>query len=156
MREETRTALISLTDQGYIEVQIKPKVIVNADDADESVESILRLAGDRKRLLLIRGTGRSLIEKSAIKVFMDDKAAKRTLAAALYVDSRAGSLIGNIVIKKLKKDGIAMPVEIFSDESRAKNWLAEQRDHFHLDGFNSMIATAVRDDLAAVSGVHRL
>jgi hypothetical protein len=123
MREETRTAQIELTTEGMIQVRIKPRVMVTAADARESVDAMLRLAGSQRRLVLIHGTGSSLIEKAACREFLGNRIAEKTLAAALNVESRPGRIVGSLVIKKLKQEGISMPVKVFGQSEEAVDWL---------------------------------
>jgi len=146
MNLETRIANIYLEEMGYVNVEVKNESLITSEDVFNLVESIIKVAGDRRRLILINGASEELLNKQKLPKFLSQRLEKFALAIAVVEKSIFKRLLSRSSLKQIEYQTINTPIEIFTNDMQAKTWLAEQRDMYHLDGYHSAIEQFIPED----------
>jgi hypothetical protein len=122
---ETRTAVITLSEDGLVIVRIREDVYQTLEDAKTNVAVALVQTGGSRRPLLVDIRRAQPLEAEARHHYSGRRLASGFLAMALLVeDSPLGRMMGNIY---LRGAGTGIPTRLFADESRAVQWLIQHR-----------------------------
>ena len=116
----TRTAKISLENEGYIKIQMLPDVIVDAEDALDNLLVIKNLSGGEKMLKLIDARGKWSMTSEARNVSKKNFLPETTIARAYVIDSFLTKLMLNFLMSFSEKK---VPEEFFNHEEEAIIWL---------------------------------
>ena len=116
----TRTAKISLEEEGYIKIKIMPGNVVEAVDALDNMLVIKNLSAGKKMLKLVDARGKWSMTGEARKVSTKNFSHETTLARAYIVDSFLTKVMFNFLRSFSEKK---VPEEFFNHEEEAVTWL---------------------------------
>ncbi|MBL4735581.1 MAG: hypothetical protein JKY18_09645 [Flavobacteriales bacterium] len=121
---ELRTARICLRDDGIISVHVKDDVDIVLEDSRETFEVVKRLAGGKKKpVLVLTGSG-GTITNEVRKFSASKEAGEPTLAEAIVAKSLVHKLVVNFLIRFAN---MGRPMKLFTNEREAVLWLNEMR-----------------------------
>lgn len=116
----TRTAKISLEEEGYLKIVMLPDVIVDAEDALDNLLVIKNLSRGNKTLKLIDVRGNWSMTSEAKTVSKKHFSSETTLARAYIVDSFLTKVMFGFLRSFAEKK---VPEEFFNHEEEALAWL---------------------------------
>lgn len=116
----TRTARISLEEEGYIKIKMLPGNVVDAEDALDNMLVIKNLSGSKKMPKLIDARGNWSMTPEAKKVSSKNFRPETTLARAYIIDSFLTKVMLNFLRSFSEKE---VPEEFFNSEEEAVTWL---------------------------------
>ena len=118
---ETRTAHITLGDDGILIVRIRKGAKQVPADARENLTAALAARANRRRPLLVDITGSQPLDTETRHLYMGELLAEGFTALGLLVEaSPLGRMMGNVYFR-VARPGI--PVHLFTDEPSAIAWL---------------------------------
>jgi hypothetical protein len=122
---KTATAQIALHDNGLLIVRIRHGAHQSLADATENLGLAVAETAGRRRPLLIDIRGALPLDAEARHHYSGQKLAEAFSALALLVEaSPFGRMMGNVYLR-IARPGI--PTQLFSDETRALEWLTGYR-----------------------------
>jgi hypothetical protein len=122
---DTRTAHISLNEDGVVLVRIRSGARQSVTDAIENLAHAVTATGGQRRPLLIDIRGAQPLAADVRREYSGSTVAQTFSALALLVDaSPLGRMMGNVYLKVAR---LAMPTQLFIDEGLALEWL--ERHH---------------------------
>lgn len=89
------------------------------DDARDAVAVTWRVAGERRRPVVVDSRGVRMQSRAARQYFMSAEVAAKVSAVAIVVDSPVSRVIGSFF---LRMGGHHVPTELFTDFERACEW----------------------------------
>jgi hypothetical protein len=92
------------------------------EDARAAVAATWRIAGERRRPVLVDSRGVRHQSREARAYFAGPEAAKRVSAVAVVVGSPVSRMIGSFF---LRTSDHRIPTRLFDDEAPAREWLRE-------------------------------
>jgi len=119
----TDTADFWLDANGIIRRVIHVGADENLDEAKKGLKFMLDISGGMKRPLLVDLRGMKSITREA-RQFLSGESSKHFTAVATIVDSPITKMIGNFA---MRINPLGITVRIFSDESKALEWLMGQK-----------------------------
>lgn len=125
MKIETRISFIEKLNNNIIRVEIKPDILLEPMDLDENYEAYTQQLNIENGLfLLVFKPGAEANLEARIK-YANPKRSKIKKAEALVINTLAHRLGANFYKKKFKP---THPVEIFTEEKEAVDWLLSISD----------------------------
>jgi hypothetical protein len=122
---ETNTAVIRLSDDGLVLVRIRDGAYQSLEDAKANLAMALSQTAGRRRPLLIDIRTAQPLDAEARHHYSGQALVDSFSALALLVESSAfGRMMGNVYLR-VARPGI--PTQLFTDESRAVEWLIKHR-----------------------------
>lgn len=116
------TVLMSYGDDGILRITINEGAIINLSQAKLQVETIHRLCGDGKLMILVDARANYSITKEA-QEFAAQHNSNR-YATAVVSSNQFTKVALNMYLSVFKP---SRPYKLFSDEDEAVNWLKEQK-----------------------------
>lgn len=120
----TRTASISLEDEGYIRIKMLPGVVIDAEDALDNMLVVKNISQGKKMLKLVDARGNWSMTSEARNVSKKNFTPETTLARAYIVDSFLTKLMFTFLRSFTEKK---VPEEFFNNESEAVEWLLSHK-----------------------------
>ena len=120
----TRVEQLWLDDEGILHVVVKPGAEIHLDDAKETVAQLDRLAGGKRRPVLVDMTHLRSMDRDARLHVAGPATAKVEIAAALLVGSPLAKAVGNFFMGINKP---LIPTRLFTSQEDAIAWLREYR-----------------------------
>jgi hypothetical protein len=121
---KTRTAEISLENEGYILIKLLSDVIIDDADALDNLLVIKNLSGNEKQLKLVDIRGDVVLTPKAKDVSKNLVANKNTIARAYLVDSFLTGLLKTFFESFTKP---AVPQKFFTNKEAAVKWLLSRK-----------------------------
>jgi hypothetical protein len=122
---DTSTALINLSDDGLVIVRIRDGAAQSLEDAKTNLAAAIRATEGRRRPLLVDIRTAQPLDADARHHYSGRTLVESFTSLALLVDgSPFGRMLGNVYFR-VARPGI--PTHLFSDESRAVEWLIQHR-----------------------------
>jgi hypothetical protein len=109
-----------MTPEGILYDVVKPGVVVTLADAREIHAAYRKVAGGRRRPLLVDMREIKRIERGAREYLSGPESAEISLAAALLVGSALTRAVGNFLINRHRP---RQPVRLYTQEAEALRWL---------------------------------
>jgi hypothetical protein len=120
---KTRTAEISLENEGYIQIKLVSDIIIDDADALDNLLVVKNISGNEKRLKLIDIRGNVVLTPKAKEVTKKQVSNKNTIARAYLVDSYLTGLLKTFFESFSKPD---VPQKFFTKKDEAVKWLLSQ------------------------------
>ena len=118
---DTRTAVINLRDDGVVVVRIRDGARQSLDDARANLATAVSESAGRRRALLIDMRGAQPLDAHVRHHYSGRAVSDSFSAMALLIEgSPFGQMMGNLYLRVARLD---MPTQLFTDESRAVEWL---------------------------------
>ena len=124
MGESTRCCTFELDPAGFVHAVMRDGAEFELEDAKEAIAATWRVAGERRRGVLVDSRGVRSQSKGAREYFKGEEAARRFAKVALLVDSPLSRMLANFFLS-LGEHRIV--TKLFTDEAAARAWL-EQPD----------------------------
>jgi hypothetical protein len=122
---DTRTAVINLSDDGLVVVRIRDDAHQSLEDARANLATALAATAGRRRPLLIDIRTAQPLGADARHHYSGQPLVDGFSALALLIESSPlGRMMGNVYLR-VARPGI--PTQLFTDESRAVEWLIQHR-----------------------------
>jgi hypothetical protein len=122
---ETNTASITLSDDGLVLVRIRAGARQTLDDAKTNLATAVAQGLGRRRPVLIDIRRAEPLEADVRHYYTGQVLVDGFLALALLVEgSPLGRMMGNVY---LRVASAGIPTQLFTDESRAVEWLIQRR-----------------------------
>jgi hypothetical protein len=122
---DTRTAHISLSEDGVVLVRIRTGARQSITDAIENLATAVTATGGQRRPLLIDIRSAQPLAADVRREYAGSTVAQSFSALALLVEaSPLGRMMGNVYLKVAR---LAMPTQLFVDERQALEWLERHR-----------------------------
>lgn len=120
----TETAAISLSHEGVVVVRIREGAHQSIEDARANLAAALSETAGRRRPLLVDMRTAQPLDPDVRHLYTGQTLVDGFVALALLVESSPfGRTMGNIYLR-VARPGI--PAQLFTDESRALQWLIRQ------------------------------
>lgn len=124
MKHETEIAEIEVIEHDIIRVCIKPDVEIIAPNLDENAIVFKKILGDQKGLFLVVFEEGGTSDQETRDKYGDKSRSRFKKAEALVTKSLAHKIESKFYKNYYKPNH---PVEIFTDEEKAKKWLLTYR-----------------------------
>jgi len=122
---DTHTAVIHLRDDGLVVVKIRDGACQSLEDAKTNLAAAIAETGGRRRPLLVDIRTAQPLDAEARHHYSGQALVDSFSVLALLVESSfLGRMIGNVYLR-VARPGI--PAQLFTDESRALEWLSDHR-----------------------------
>jgi hypothetical protein len=122
---DTKTAVIHLREDGLVIVRIRDGAYQSLEDAKTNLAVALSETAGRRRPLLVDIRTAQPLDADARHHYSGQVLADSFSAIALLVESSPfGRIMGNVYLR-IARPGI--PLQLFTDESRAVEWLTAHR-----------------------------
>jgi hypothetical protein len=122
---DTKTAMIQLSDDGLVIVRIRDGAHQSIEDAKANLAAALTATAGRRRPLLVDIRTAQPLEADVRHHYTGETLIDFFSALALLVESSPfGRMMGNVYLR-VARPGI--PTQLFTDESRAAQWLITHR-----------------------------
>src|SRR5215470_3891496 len=122
---ETRTANVALTETGLVAVRIHNGAHQSLADAKANLSTAIAETAGLRRPLLIDIRGARPLESDVRHYYSGQKLMEGFVAVALLVEaSPFGRMMGNVYLRVAR---LGIPTPLFSDETRAVEWLTGHR-----------------------------
>ena len=115
-----RTARLRLDEDGIVRWRVLPGILQIKADAVEGLAAFWKLAGHRRRPVLVDLRRLTSIERKARLHYASATSARYTLAVGMLVGSPLSQAVGNFF---LGLDRPAVPCRLFTSEAEALCWL---------------------------------
>lgn len=119
----SRCCSFRLDPQGFVRATMNEGADFERADATEAVSVTWKVAGEKRRSVLVDMRGVRSQTRDAREYFMSDEVAGRISAVALLVGSPLSRMIGNFF---LRIGDHRIPTRIFTADAAATAWLLEQ------------------------------
>jgi hypothetical protein len=119
----TRICSFTLDERGFVRARLDAGATLELDDAREAIEATWRVAGERRRPVLVDMSALAGESRAARLYFVSDEAVARYAAVAILVASPVSRVIGTFF---LRLSAHKVPTRLFTSEAEASAWLAEQ------------------------------
>jgi hypothetical protein len=110
---------------GYVRATMHDGVTFELADAVEAVATTWRVAGERRRGVLVDMRGIRAQSREAREYFITEEVAQRLAAVALLIESPVSRIIGSFF---LRMGTHRIPTRLFSNEGAAEAWVLEHRE----------------------------
>jgi hypothetical protein len=118
---DTRTAQISLTDDGVVVVRIRMGARQSITDASENLTAAVLEAAGRRRPLLVDIRGAQPLAADVRRQYSGQRVVDTFSALALLIEaSTLGRTMGNVYLSLAR---LAIPTHLFVEEAQALEWL---------------------------------
>jgi len=118
---ETNTAVVELMSEGFVRATIHPQARQGLTEAMENLAATVTACQGQRRPLLVDIRNCQPLEPEARRYYSGDVFKKSFLALAMLVDmSPVGMTAVNVYLRIAK---IVIPVQMFTDEAKAVEWL---------------------------------
>ena len=118
---ETRTAIINLREDGVVVVRIRDGARQSLEDARANLSTAVSEAAGRRRALLIDMRGAQPLDARVRHHYTGQTVSDSFSGMALLIErSPFGQMMGNLYLRVAR---LEMPTQLFTDESRAVEWL---------------------------------
>jgi hypothetical protein len=122
---ETDTARIDLNDNGLVVVRIRNGAYQTLDDAKVNLGMAISETAGRRRPLLIDIRGAQPLDAEVRHYYSGPMLVDAFSALALLVEATPfGRMVGNLYLHVAR---LGIPTQLFSDETRALQWLTDHR-----------------------------
>jgi hypothetical protein len=121
--ERTRICTFELDPRGFVHARLDHQAYMQVEDAREALEMTWKVAGERRRPVLVDMTHLSGESRAARQYFVSDEAVAKYSAVAILVASPVSRVIGSFF---LKLGAHKAPTRMFDDEQAAIEWVAAQ------------------------------
>jgi hypothetical protein len=122
---DTKTAVIQMSDDGLVIVRIRDGAYQSVEDAKTNLATAMAETGGRRRPLLVDIRAAQPLDADARHHYSGQALIDSFSAMALLVESSfLGRAMGNVYLR-VARPGI--PTQLFTDESRAVEWLINHR-----------------------------
>jgi hypothetical protein len=121
--ERTRICSFTLDDRGFVHARLDAGAVMQLQDAVDAVEATWRVAGERRRPVLVDMTRLAGESREARLYFVGDAAVARYSAVAILVASPVSRVIGTFFLRLSEHK---VPTRLFTDEAEATAWLLRQ------------------------------
>ena len=122
---DTRTAQISLTDDGVVVVRIRTGARQSMTDASENLAAAVLEATGRRRPLLVDIRGAQPLAADVRRQYSGQRVVDTFSALALLIEaSTLGRTMGNVYLSLAR---LAIPTQLFVEEAQAFEWLNRHR-----------------------------
>src|SRR5215475_4948121 len=122
---DTKTAAIHLNEDGLVIVKIRDNAYQSLEDAKTNLATAISATTGRRRPVLIDIRTSQPLDADARHHYSGQALVDAFSALALLVESSPfGRMVGNVYLR-IARPGI--PTQLFSDESRAVEWLMKHR-----------------------------
>ena len=131
---DTRTARIEFSDAGIVIVRIRNGARQSVSDASENVSTAIALRGGQRCPILVDIRKAAPLAADVRRMYSGRNIADAFTALALLIDSSPlGRTMGNVYFSVAR---LPMPMKMFSEESKALEWLDGHRsaDYFCAGG----------------------
>ena len=118
--QQTRTAVIALSDDGVVIVRVSPDVLQSLADAKDNLATALDVRNGKPRPILVDISVAMPLEGEVRRFYSGNFLAGFTAMALLIPPNPLGRMIGNIY---LRIANVAIPTRLFTDETSALKWL---------------------------------
>ncbi len=122
LKAETPTAVLTLRDDGILEIVHKPADVTLAD-AEQVHAVVEKLVGERQILVLVDIRKARSISREARQFGADSRRRTNTKAQAMIIDSGISRVLGNFFLGLNRPK---YPVHLFTSKEDAVVWL---KDH---------------------------
>jgi hypothetical protein len=119
----TRICSFVLDERGFVRAKLDTGAQLELQDAREAVAATWRVAGERRRPVLVDMSGLAGQTREARLYFVSDEAVERYSAVAILVGSPVSRVIGTFFLKLAEH---RVPTRLFSDLAEAERFLVEQ------------------------------
>lgn len=119
---QTKTALVSITPENIVRVNIQPKVKQYLEDAKENLGTAKALLMGKKLPLLVDIREAEILDPEARHYYASAKLQEFVAFALLLNISPLGAMMGNVYLLVSHHD---IPMKLFVDEAAAIQWLLE-------------------------------
>lgn len=117
----TRICSFALDSRGFVVARLDRGAELGLEDAREAIDATWRVAGERKRPVLVDMTGLAGETREARLYFVSDEAVARYSAVAILVGSPVSRVIGSFFLRLSEHK---VPTRLFSDRGEAESFLA--------------------------------
>ena|ERR1700740_1350547 len=122
----TRTAKISLDENGVLYFKMMKGIHLDYEDAIDNALVIKKLTDDKPTLKLVDARLGWTIDKKAEKFIRSNEVKEKTIARAVLKSSALSSILSNF-FSKLNRPKV--PTQIFTDYNEAYKWLLEMKNN---------------------------
>jgi hypothetical protein len=119
----TRICSFVLDERGFVQALLDKGAELELEDAREAIAATWRVAGERRRPVLVDMTGLAGQSRAAREYFTSDEAVARYSAVAILVESPVSRVIGTFFMRLSQHK---VPTRLFSDRSEAERFLVDQ------------------------------
>jgi hypothetical protein len=119
----TRICSFLLDPRGFVHARLDDGAVMELNDARDAVAETWRVAGERRRPVLVDMTRLKGESRAARLYFVSDEAVQRYSAVALLVSSPVSRVIGTFFLRLSEHK---VPTKLFTRETEATSWLADQ------------------------------
>ena len=119
----TRICGFELDPAGFVRARLDPGSVMHLEDARECVEAMWKVAGERRRGVLVDTSQIAGQDRAAREYFVSDEAVPRYTAVAILVRSRVSRVIGTFFLTLTRHKA---PTRLFTSEAEAAHWLEGQ------------------------------
>lgn len=123
IKQITRTAEVSIDEQGFLRFKIIEGSVIDEEDALDNLLVIKNISGNKKMLKLIDLRGKWKMTKTAREVSEKNVSPKNTIARAYVMDGFLTKLLFKF-FKSFSSD--ECPQAFFTNEDKAIEWLLNQ------------------------------
>jgi hypothetical protein len=120
----TRTAKISLDENGVLHFKMAKGIHLDYEDAIDNAIVIKKLTDNRPTLKLVDARSDWAIDKKAEKFIRSNEIKERTIARAVIKSSTLSTVLLNF-FSKLNRTNV--PTKVFTDYTEAYNWLLNRK-----------------------------
>lgn len=120
----TRNCRMRLGEDGIIREVVFPGSVEDLEAAREAIAAVAQISGGTRRPLFIDIRRVRAVNREARELFGSEEASRWVTAVALLVGSPVSRVIGNFLLG-LNKLGV--PIQLFTSESSAIDWLKTHR-----------------------------
>ena len=117
---DMEASIVSLRNDGLIQIFMKPNRTMNMEDGKQMVNAFVELGGGKKFPLLFIAGNFTLANTEARKYAASEEANKYTLASAFVVNNIAQKLMGQAY---MSFNHPITPTRILTNEEEAITWL---------------------------------
>jgi len=116
----TRICSFELDPRGFVHARLDDGSTMELEDARDAVADTWRVAGERRRPVLVDMSGVKQESRAARLYFVSDEAVARYSAVAILVASPVSRVIGTFFLRLAEHK---VPTRLFTREAEAVSWL---------------------------------
>jgi hypothetical protein len=118
--QRTRICSFELDPRGFVHARLDPQAYMQLEDAREALEMTWKVAGERRRPVLVDMTHLRGESRAARQYFVSEEAVEKYSAVAIVVGSPVSRVIGSFF---LRLGDHKAPTKLFGDEQTAVRWV---------------------------------
>ena len=119
----TRICSFELLERGFVLARLDEGAVMHLEDARECLDATWKVAGEKRRPVLVDMTRMAGEDRAARLYFVSDEAVNKYSAVALLVASPVSRVIGTFFLRLSEHK---VPTRLFTDEAEAARWLEDQ------------------------------